>query len=688
MATSPYERLKLGGLELNGADFEIEDSFSFEHTRIKPQFAANADASGEVLVREPMYTNSGFKFTVRVVRPGDAAYGTEAWTEEKEEVLAKLGELTDALTQCGREEGGSPLLWIPADLETEYTAKVLVAEYEEIPISVTGEAGWFINMPAVKVALTCAPFLEKTERQVLAATESGAEPLQVLYVGGIGGDVPAKARMIVKDKSSQDRRTASWGHDIVSSESNPSLLLSASSGLSGTGFSGESKTRSGAYGSEKVLRGTAVSQATTICGTGRIAHVGSFGITLRVYATSEASLFRIAYKNGDGSLTKLEWKEPTVVNGWDEISMGEIFLDAVELGTQTSEIRVEQKATEGNPANDVNYIEMLPTGVAAATARGIASNTATNLIAYDNFEQTEGNLEGKKPNYPTSGVEWAETNKTGENGFKVNASHYLERKKKEDASLSSGCFALLGTTSYESFVSSCVIRDASYVGETKSIDAGAFEGVLLGLLGRYVSTTKWIVAGITGITANRVLLQVQMNVSGTVSVLEETTISASSGILDGAHALSFSVDATGNWSAEFRGARLTGYSSALAPGGVLASGRAGLYDANTSPTEGARIVDSFQLLGGEKSGVVCYSGKQAEFNSQGCLRQDSTAEYDGEPSSYRGGNLYLMPAGESERINRIAVKMRRNDVAAEESASVTDKHTTEILVTERFILPR
>src|SRR4029077_13635714 len=127
-----------------------------------------------------------------------------------------------------------------------------------------------IDTPVVKFKLTCASFWTRPRRVIKASTESAAEPLQTLYVGGVPGDVPARAQLVVTDKAAQDRRFGAWGLDAVESEVNPPLLLKASTDLVTTGFSGESKTRSGAFGSEKVIRATAVALPTTMFGTGRI----------------------------------------------------------------------------------------------------------------------------------------------------------------------------------------------------------------------------------------------------------------------------------------------------------------------------------------------------------------------------------------------------------------------------------
>ena len=677
--SSDLEKLVLGSLALNDETNFYLESLTFNCAQKKPQFASNSEADGETLVKESHYGPATLDLRIRVAPQETADKGRE-----------KLGELTDAVQGCERVEGGRALEWTPNESETVYTLYAITGDVPELPIEVTGDnAGWLIKSPVVKVHLVCRPFLYRPETTVLEATESGAEPYQVAYVGEVGGDVPAEARLIVSDKAEQDRRFGAWGLDVVDSESNPVLLWNSSrfttSGFSGTEVSGHT----GAYFG--VIRATAVSQPTTICGTGRIEHVGSYGVYLRVYSTSEHSRFRISYKNGDGPRIPLEWKEAPVVNGWAELFMGEVFLDGVSLGEQTSEIRVEQKATEGNPANDVNYLLLWPTTKASGYARGIARAEATNLIGYDNYSghETGENLEGLEVAYP-SGTKWAETNKTGSSGFYIASDGSVQRSKTGDSSVLSGCFAQFGSTTHTTFSESVTIKAGTKI----TVDPTGLEGTsMVGLLGRYVSTTKWLAAVLVrgGRGSLATFLQVFKNVSGQTTQLAYLpfgSVDAAKNRLPYDIALGLAVFANGNWAATVGPQQTSGYDADLATGGTLASGKVGLYDSYTSAEEGFRGMDGYQLMGAEEPGVVCYSGKQVEFNHEGVLRQDSTGEYDGPPDEYRGAGLELQPAGDQGLINRVAVRMRRNDATVESAEHVEDKQTIEIKARERFLVPR
>lgn len=318
-------------------------------------------------------------------------------------------------------------------------------------------------------------------------------------------------------------------------------------------------------------------------------------------------------------------------------------------------------------------------------ARGIASNSPTSLLAYDNFEQEEGNLEGKA--LPLGGT-WSEVNKTGESGFKVIAGsaqgRYAQRTKTGDSALNSGCFALAGTAERTDFSASVVVKGGTTMREGQSY---------IGILGRYASTTKYM-AAVLFTRGTKICLKVFIK-NGSEEVESATaytgvgvTASNTSITSNQDVTVTLGVSSSGSWTASAGSASLVGTSTLLATGGALATGKVGLYDAYTVGTSGTRKVDSFAVLGLEATPIVCYAGKRIEFRSDGVERQDSSGTYYGQPSMVRGGNLYLAPAGDSGRINRLAVRMRRNDVEAEPDENVTDKHSVEVLVTERYLIPR
>lgn len=130
-----------------------------------------------------------------------------------------------------------------------------------------------------------------------------------------------------------------------------------------------------------------------------------------------------------------------------------------------------------------------------------------------------------------------------------------------------------------------------------------------------------------------------------------------------------------------------GVDSDLGPEGALYTGMVGLVHANTAASGRALLGTEFHFWEPAEN-VVCHAGKSIEFNSQGVLRESEDGKTWGPPDLPRGGNFYLEPAGADGRINRIVIVARRNDVEVEPDNHVEDRHTVEIKVRERYLLPR
>jgi hypothetical protein len=101
-----------------------------------------------------------------------------------------------------------------------------------------------------------------------------------------------------------------------------------------------------------------------------------------------------------------------------------------------------------------------------------------------------------------------------------------------------------------------------------------------------------------------------------------------------------------------------------------------------------RTYDNFSMWVPEIA-YVCESGQTFEVNHEDAVKADSTGAHWGPVPLYRGGRFYIPPAGEAGNVTRIAARMRRNDIAGGEAdENVTDQQTLEVLVRERFLLPR
>jgi len=667
---SEFEGFAIDALDVNdGVNFTLE-KLKFVPAKKQPQWIDNPDADGAALAYEPNYTNGEFELRIRIEPQGtmDAA-------------LAKWAELQAKVQKASlmREQGGMAVVWTPAGSTRSYTGFALLGEISEFPIEVEGDdAGWFLNAPVITVKFTCRPFLRKEWRQLVAPTASGEVPIQALDLKGVGGDVPAEGELILTEKSAIDRRHLEWGLDQFSGN-----VLVTATGFTTAGFTGAVATRAGAYSAEKVVRGVAVAAWSPMCSV-PITSLGSYRLKARVYVTSSAARFRASYRVGDGTFKFLDGVAPLFVGQYVEIDLGEATFEEVAKGAQRADVRIEAMSSGGVTEVDVNYLELLPTTSGYGKARGVQSNQATQLLAYDDYNQSAGNLDAPKA-LPLGG-NWAEANRTGASGFQINeAAHVAQRTALSDADLNSGCYALAGATNYTT-----VQVNLAKLTATEYSDNEKYRG---GLLLRYVDINNWLFVGWQGkreglLIAPRFL--VVQRVAGTISTLESLSMAAHFNAISpvgGGIGLSAIAASDGSWAATMTadGAQteVDGQAAVLATGGALASGRVGIYDAWTGSTANTRQFDGFSLFAAAEAGRVCFASKKAEVRWDETERQDATGTYWGPPSSYRGSRFYV-PVGDS----RLAVKLRPNDVDVEPDPTVTLKHEVEVRIAERVLAPQ
>lgn len=668
---SDFEKLLIGGLDINDAETYSLEELVFTPAKKKGEWVENPDADGELLVREPHYGNSTFEGRIRV-EPA----------EDKDTALAALGALTDVLQECARVAGGLPCPWTPAGSTRSYTAYAYLGEMPELPITDDGDlAGWFLDSPVVRFKLTCKPLLEREERTHYVATVSSA-PVQEILLEDVEGDAPALARIVLADKAGQNRRFAALGVDVVDSTEPPGCLITAPS-LETATLAGEQTTRSGASDEEAVIRALAVPEITTLCSTGGIEHVGPFNPTLRVYTESEDARVRISYRNGDGALVPLRWRQPPVVGDFCEIAMGGVDLEAVSLGAQTSEIRVEVKSLGDAAPIDVDYMILNPTGRGYGQARGVVSNSYTSLIANDPFSQADGNLPGMEP---LVGNKW--TWGGGPAGLIAYASEGYAQDSGAHSDWLSGSHDViegnhLTTRATISFLLASEVFPPS-------------ERLRIGALARQTSTTDWLMAYLTLATdPDRITFAVAKMVEGVETTLRsETYRTLDWPALQAPCLISVEAQSEGQWAASLELAggvfspSLSGTDADLRAGGALGEGRVGIYQAWVSGIEQLiRRVHEFTATGADSTPVICHANQELELRHDGALRRDASGQYAGRPF-YRGASFYIPPAGASGAITRLVGRMRRNDVLVESAPHVTDEQSMEVKVTERFLAPR
>jgi hypothetical protein len=663
---SDREQFALEDLDINdGVLFDLED-LGFKAATPKPALASNPAADGDLLIEEPHFNNAEFNPRVRIVPQVDMDTALEAH-----------GLILDKLQKAGRSEGGLPIPWTPAGSTRQYTAWALLGEIADLPITPTGDlAGWFINSPVLQFKLTCQPFLERPERQVLAPVES-AGPLHQVFIPDIDGDVPAAARAFFTDKAGQTRQHLEWGQEILEEEFGADLLID-SDDL--TAVAGAAHTHVGAgevhdpnsFGAN-VIKATLQPSAITIAKTKDLAHVGSFRLKARAFAAAGAS-FQALCQVGDGALraVRQDWVEAPIADAPCEIDLGEVDMEQLPEQTQRSEIRILGKGTS-KVAAEIDYLLLIPTrryGIARAPA---VHETPGALVAEDSFDQTAGALTGKEA--PLGG-KWEGSGDADD--FQVTGSGSVQRTAVSDA-IATGRNAFLSGASYTNIT----------VQGRLSIPAPSSPNYyrLHGVQARYTATTKKVIAALQANPAS--------SGSWTAYVfLKDTNTSIGFGTLPFDVAgqdvdIRLQVNADGRWRLWVNGTQIkAGQDSRLATGGEMATGKIGLYDENGPATAATRLYREFFAFV-PTIRAVCFSGRKVEISSERQQRQaEAGGTVWGEVPFYRGGGLYLDPAGDAGAVNRVVAKLRRGDLETDQDVGIADKAQLEIWATERFLAPR
>lgn len=671
------EKIVCNGFNFNDQVKTSLESLVFNSAQPKAKLAENPNTDGVLLIEEPHFTPAYFEAQVRILTKSTL-----------DEALAVVGELIDALQGCAQIEGGAPIEWTPNTTSTTYVAYGLFAEIVDIPITVEGElAGWFVRTPVLKIKLTCRPFLHTEERVVLETTES-TEQFQTVYIGGIGGDVPAEARMIVTDKATQLRRFIEWGQDLVESETNPSIRLKGEV-LSVTGTSSTKVAKAGSISGEVIKATLLYGVPITVCTTGPIANVGTYRVKPRVFVESTQTgpicALRISYKIGEGGETKRKWVEVQQTSNWVEVDLEEVFAEEVERGEQVTQIQIQGQGTKYGCTIYIDTLSLIPTK-RYAVGRGKLNYTEPSTYSgYDQFIQTAGSLTGKTAE--VGGI-WGGFGDADDFAVVTNA-RAAQRTAISDAA-GTPRYAPLGATSF---------TDISVSAEVWTTNTQWDTGLVMGVLARYVDNNNWLMFGVkrlkTGTAfaneGNAYVGQLYKKVAGVKTEISSEIFAGTSALLGVtiSHiSLQLIALSTGEWKVGMEGTLwASGIDTDLGTAGALKTGKMGLFDEKTGATAETRSYDNFQAYVPTVA-VVCNPSKALEANTQGANLEDTTGKYRSPMSEYRGADIYLDPAGKGNLINRLTVKMRRNDTPTETDPNVTDKQALKVYARERYLSPR
>jgi len=309
------------------------------------------------------------------------------------------------------------------------------------------------------------------------------------------------------------------------------------------------------------------------------------------------------------------------------------------------------------------------------------------LDVADEFDRACGALSGKTA--PVGGL-WAGAGDADD--FTVETiGKTAQRTAVSDVDANTGRYAVSGVAPFAAQVVQVDLKHSAIFGISASGAPLAYQGVLA----RYTDVNNWLMAtyspafeSTTGATEDA-SVQVRKRVAGTVTTLANVDVTDSA--YQSFHSIRLTVDAAGRWQVWLwrvgaAPVKVAGGSdSALATGGALASGKPGVYDAQTAGTANTRNYDNFMSFVPTADAAV-FAGQSLEVRHNDTIREDSTGTYWGRPQSYRGSRFFLPPAGDDDLTSRVVVMARRNNIEEMAEANVTDSTTVQIAYVPRWLV--
>jgi hypothetical protein len=308
-------------------------------------------------------------------------------------------------------------------------------------------------------------------------------------------------------------------------------------------------------------------------------------------------------------------------------------------------------------------------------------------VARDSFAQTAGNID--TPKTAEVGGNWAETGKTGANGFVIETTgHTAQRTTVSDADVNSGAYATVGSSA---------TAQAVQVDAKASVNIGT-NVQRYGAIARFVDASNCVFAvwepGVIGNAADPGGIPYGTSGNtGSGGIAAYKRVAGVTTLLGGVssgyfqlvaqyYRVMITVDAAGNWALYWNfynpgvpsGTTMyplaSGQDSVLATGGTLATGKPGIYDAHASGTATTRNVDNF-VSWAPTADAVIFASRSAELNTLGMTRLDSGGTAYG-PVSQVNYDLPRMPNRSSAGTVEFMAKASRGDMQVSNDPGIDD----------------
>jgi hypothetical protein len=518
----------------------------------------------------------------------------------------------------------------------------------------------------------------------LTSTNSSSTPINAFEITGVTGDIPALGRLIITDTATQSRRHVEWGIE------GPLTYNSATSPDRRLRQHGRDRVLGRPGGHDRRVRSERGGQQLDHAVADRWGDDGDGGDRRSAVACrrvpregarpvgSLGNLFRLSWKAGDGPTNHNTWATPISVSGWIELTSARSRCRRRTLGTQrwTGQVEVQGDATTpGTVALD--YLILVPQADGYGKSRAAWSYSSGVLVAYDTFTTTTAGNALNTRVAPLGGT-WATSGDATDFVFSdnmVGTDGVESLSRTVSVSETTGRFAILGATGY---------TDSQIDARARFVLNNTEQALIL----RWVDSSNFLRLKVNSATAVVTLEQV---VAGTPTTLATpatgtlgtfTQLTFRFRLIAYASGLAIVTVTSDDGLTSYGSAQAV--STALATGGVLATGKPGIGSRSTSAVSSNHHWDDIAVTTPAAEPMVIYSGRNMQVRYDDTLRQDSTATYYGRTPSYKGSR-FLVPVGTS----RVLVKARRNDIEASLDDQVTDALQVQVGWTPRGLaVPR
>ena len=483
----------------------------------------------------------------------------------------------------------------------------------------------------------------------------------------IGGNYPARTRIVVSELDGVDQRGLLWGvrNRYYDAAATAQLVYEADK-LTPRSPAAVSAYSLASGGYEVLLASLGTSWtpilSTDLAGVGALTHKGSYRVWARVRSTYPNVSLRLSWDVGDLVLPQvnpevtLSLHQNTTPN-YNIVDLGKIRLNAAPLGTHRWNGLIQAvNGSGGAVAIDKVWFQPIDEGGGLLTAPINTTVGVRGYSAHDEFDQTTGNLGGKT--LPLGGT-WSTTGDAVDITVESAAGHIARRSEANDANMDSGRYAIAGTTVFTDVAAQVTLVTTPFTGTNQRH----------GLLLRYTDTSNWLRVdhgygtyggGGTDFTAfvvRKMVAGVGTDLVGVNAVISapppwyvRAAVTASGMIYVW---LSDSVT-------DYGSPVIVWQDAALATGGALASGKAGFYDASPGAGSGIRDYDDFAAWVPDINSVM-FPNRSAELRSDGMYREAKDGGYYGPVSNTIGDFVRIPPATIEARPTEILLKPSAGD---------------------------